>query len=47
MHDIKSAIRTGDIFYYLENGIVEFSGECKEIFQTQNEKLNHFIKGEI
>ena len=46
-HDIKSAIKTGDIFYYLENGIVEVSGECNGIFQTQNEKLNYFLKGEI
>ena len=46
-HDIKSAIKTGDIFYYLENGIVEVSGECNGIFQTENEKLNYFLKGEI
>jgi len=46
-HDIKSAIKTGDIFYYLENGIAEVSGECIDIFQTQNEKLNYFLRGEI
>ena len=45
-HDIKSAIKTGDIFYYLENGIVEVSGECNGIFKTQNEKLNYFLKGD-
>lgn len=46
-HDIKSAIKTGDIFYYLENGIAEVSGKCNNIFQTQNEKLNYFLRGEI
>ena len=46
-HDIKSAIKTGDIFYYLENGIAEVSGKCNDIFQTQNEKLNYFLRGEI
>jgi phospholipid/cholesterol/gamma-HCH transport system ATP-binding protein len=46
-HDIKSAIKTGDIFYYLENGIAEVSGECNDIFQIQNEKLNYFLRGEI
>ena len=46
-HDIKSAIKTGDIFYYLENGIAEVSGKCNDIFQIQNEKLNYFLRGEI
>lgn len=46
-HDIKSAIKTGDIYYYLENGIMEVSGECDRIFQTSNDKLNYFLKGEI
>ena len=46
-HDIKSAIKTGDIFYYLEDGITKTSGECENIFKTSCDKFNYFLKGEL
>jgi len=45
-HDIKSAIKTGDLFYYLEDGITETSDTCNNLFKTTNNKLNYFLKGE-
>ena len=45
-HDIKSAIKTGDLFYYLENGVTEISDTCNNLFKTKNKKLNYFLKGE-
>jgi phospholipid/cholesterol/gamma-HCH transport system ATP-binding protein len=45
-HDIKSAIKTGDLFYYLEDGVTEISDTCNNLFKTTNKKLNYFLKGE-
>ena len=45
-HDIKSALKTGDIFYYLEDGKIEITDDCKKLFSTNNLKLNYFLKGE-
>ncbi len=46
-HDINSAIKTGDLFYYLEDGVIEHKGECKNIFDSNNKKLDYFLKGEL
>ena len=45
-HDVKSAIKTGDLFYYLEDGVTEISDTCNNLFKTTNIKLNYFLKGE-
>lgn len=45
-HDVKSAIKTGDLFYYLEDGVTEISDTCNNLFKTTNKKLNYFLKGE-
>ena len=46
-HDIKSALKTGDQFYYLEDGIIEVSEKCENLLKTQNSKLNNFLKGQV
>ena len=46
-HDIKSALKTGDQFYYLEDGIIEVSEKCENLLKTQNSKLNSFLKGQV
>jgi len=46
-HDIKSALKTGDQFYYLEDGIIEVSEKCENLLKTQNSKLNIFLKGQV
>ena len=42
-HDIKSAQKTGDVFFYLEDGVIETSGNCINLFNSSNSKLNHFM----
>ena len=44
-HDIKSAIKTGDNFYFIENGITEEKGRCDQILSTKNKIFKSFITG--
>ena len=44
-HDIKSAIKTGDNYYFIDNGVVQDRGECKKILKTKNKMFKSFISG--
>ena len=44
-HDIKSAIKTGDYYYFIDNGIIQDKGNCKKILKTQNKIFKSFIVG--
>ena len=44
-HDIKSAIKTGDYYYFIDNGIIQDKGECKKILKTRNKIFRTFITG--
>ena len=44
-HDIKSAIKTGDNYYFIDNGVVQDGGECKKILNTKNKIFKSFISG--
>ena len=44
-HDIKSAIKTGDHYYFINNGIIEDKGDCKKILKTKNKIFKTFITG--
>ncbi len=44
-HDIKSAIKTGDNFYFINNGVTQANGECKKILLTKDKIFKSFITG--
>ena len=44
-HDIKSAIKTGDQYYFIHNGIIQDKGDCKKILKTKNKIFKTFITG--
>ena len=44
-HDIKSAIKTGDKYYFIDNGIIQDNGDCKKILKTKNKIFKSFITG--
>ena len=44
-HDIKSAIKTGDNYYFIDNGVVRDKGECNKILKTKNKIFKTFISG--
>ena len=44
-HDIKSAIKTGDNYFFIDNGIIQDKGDCKKILKTKNKIFKSFIKG--
>ena len=44
-HDIKSAIKTGDNYYFIDNGIIQDKGDCKKILRTKNKIFKSFITG--
>ena len=44
-HDIKSAIRTGDNYYFIHDGIIKDKGDCKKILKTKNKIFKAFIDG--
>ena len=44
-HDIKSAIKTGDQYYFIHNGIIQDKGDCKKILKTKNKIFKKFITG--
>ena len=44
-HDIQSALKTGDEFFFIDEGIVECYGNCNEMLKIKNHKLNEFLAG--
>ena len=44
-HDIKSAIKTGDNYYFIDNGVIEDKGECKKILKSKNKIFKSFVTG--
>ena len=44
-HDIKSAIKTGDLYYFIDKGIIQDKGDCKKILKTKNTVFKSFITG--
>ena len=44
-HDIKSAIKTGDYYYFIDKGIIQDKGNCKNILNTKNKIFKSFITG--
>ena len=44
-HDIQSALKIGDNYHFLNEGIVEDSGTCKNLLRSKNKKLNDFLLG--
>ena len=44
-HDIKSAIKTGDYYYFIDKGIIKDQGNCKKILKTKNKIFKSFITG--
>ena len=44
-HDIKSAIKTGDNYYFIDNGFIEDEGECKKILKSKNKVFKSFVTG--
>ncbi len=44
-HDIKSAIKTGDHYYFIDEGIIKDKGKCKKILNTKNKVFKSFITG--
>ena len=44
-HDIKSAIKTGDKYYFIHNGVIEDEGDCKKILKSKNKVFKTFVTG--
>ncbi len=44
-HDIKSAIKTGDNYYFIDAGVIQDKGYCKNILKTKNKIFKSFING--
>lgn len=44
-HDIQSALKTGNNYHFLNEGIVEDSGTCKKLLKSKNKYLNEFLLG--
>ena len=44
-HDIKSAIKTGDNYYFIDNGVIEDEGDCKKILKSKNKVFKSFVTG--
>ena len=44
-HDIKSAIKTGDNFYFIDKGITQEKGRCDKILSSKNKIFKSFITG--
>ena len=44
-HDIKSAIKTGNNYYFINDGIIQDKGDCKKILKTKNKIFKSFITG--
>ena len=44
-HDIQSALKTGDNYFFLNNGVVEDSGKCNLMLKSKNKLMNEFLLG--
>jgi phospholipid/cholesterol/gamma-HCH transport system ATP-binding protein len=44
-HDIQSALKTGDNYFFLNNGVVEDFGKCNLMLKSKNKLMNEFLKG--
>ena len=44
-HDIKSAIKTGDNYYFIDRGIIQDRGYCKNILKSKNKIFKSFVNG--
>jgi len=44
-HDVQSALKTGDEFFFIDEGIVKCFGNCNEMLNMKNHKLNEFLAG--
>jgi phospholipid/cholesterol/gamma-HCH transport system ATP-binding protein len=44
-HDIQSALKTGDNYFFLNNGVVEDSGKCNLMLKSKNKLMNEFLSG--
>ncbi len=44
-HDIKSAIKTGDYYFFIDRGIIQDKGDCKKILKTKNKIFKSFVMG--
>ena len=44
-HDIKSDIKTGDNYYFIDAGVIQDKGYCKNILKTKNKIFKSFING--
>ena len=44
-HDIKSAIKTGDHYYFINEGVIQDKGDCKKILKTKDKIFKSFISG--
>ncbi len=44
-HDINSAIKTGDNYYFIDQGIIQDKGDCNKILKTKNKIFKSFING--
>ena len=44
-HDIKSAIKTGDHYYFINKGIIQDKGDCKKILKIKDKIFKSFISG--
>ena len=44
-HDIQSALKTGDNYFFLNNGVVEDFGKCNLMLKSKNKLMNEFLMG--
>ena len=44
-HDIQSALKTSDSYFFLNNGVVEDSGKCNLMLKSKNKLMNEFLLG--
>ena len=44
-HDVQSALKTGDNYFFLNNGVVEDSGKCNLMLKSKNKLMNEFLLG--
>ena len=44
-HDIQSALKTGDNYFFLNKGVVEDFGKCNLMLKSKNKLMNEFLMG--
>ena len=42
-HDMNSVMEIGEKIAYINNGVISWSGNKEELFQSKNEQLNNFV----